>query len=79
MNRAESSGCFLIFTYSTIPRIMVIELKQDATPEDVRVALEKINAAKAAERQRKRLAAFGAWKNAGDGMNFQQEARNDWR
>ena len=58
---------------------MVIEMKQDATPEEVRAALEKINAAKAAERQRKRLASFGAWKTAVDGMGFQREVRDAWR
>ena len=58
---------------------MVIELKQDATPEDVRMALEKINAAKAAERQRKRRASFGAWKTDTDGVAFQQESRDEWR
>jgi len=58
---------------------MVIELKQDATPEDVRVALEKISAAKAAERQRKRKASFGAWKPGTDGIDFQNEDRNEWR
>ncbi len=57
---------------------MVIEMKKDATPEDVRAALEKINAAKAAERQRKRLASFGAWKTAVAGLDFQRESRNEW-
>ena len=57
---------------------MVIEMKKDATPEDVRAALEKLNAAKAAERQRKRAASFGAWKTAVDGMEFQRENRNEW-
>ena len=58
---------------------MIIEMKQDATPEDVRTALEKINAAKAAERQRKRQASFGAWKTVVDGQNFQNESRDEWR
>lgn len=58
---------------------MVIKMKQDATPEDVRTALEKLNAAKAAERQRKREAAFGAWKTAVDGLDFQNKSRNEWR
>ena len=57
---------------------MVFEMKKDATPEDVRAALEKINAAKAAERQRKRTASFGAWKTAVEGMGFQRERRNEW-
>lgn len=57
---------------------MVIEMKKDATPEDVRAALEKINAAKIAERQRKRLASFGAWKPTVDGQDFQRESRNEW-
>lgn len=58
---------------------MVIEMKKDATPEEVRAALEKINAAKAAERKRKRLASFGAWKTPVDGIAFQQESRDEWR
>jgi hypothetical protein len=58
---------------------MVIEMKPDATPEDVRTALEKINAAKAAERQRKREASFGAWKTGADGQAFQRESRDEWR
>lgn len=58
---------------------MVIEMKPDATPEDVRTALEKLQAAKAAERQRKRQATFGAWKAPVDGMKFQDESRHEWR
>ena len=57
---------------------MIIELPKDATPDDVRAALEKIAAAKAAERKRKRLASFGAWKTPVDGLEFQREARNEW-
>lgn len=58
---------------------MIIEMKPDATPEDVRRALEKIQAAKVAERQRKRQASFGAWKTVVDGLEFQHENRNEWR
>ena len=57
---------------------MVIEMKKDATPDDVRAALEKIQVAKTAERQRKRLASFGAWKTEIDGVDFQRESRNEW-
>ena len=57
---------------------MVIEMKKDATSDDVRAALEKINAAKAAERKRKRLASFGAWQTAADGLDFQRESRDEW-
>ncbi len=58
--------------------VMVIEMPKDATPDDVRAALEKIAAAKAAERKQKRLASFGAWKKPVDGLDFQREARNEW-
>ena len=57
---------------------MIIELKKDATPEDVRAALSQINAAKLAERRRKRQATFGAWQKPVDGLAFQQQAREEW-
>ena len=79
---------------------MVIEMKKDATPDDVRIALEQLAAAraeehgrkqsfgawkiavlaaaKAEERKRKRAQSFGAWKTAVDGLDFQQETRDDW-
>ncbi|WP_375417946.1 hypothetical protein [uncultured Hymenobacter sp.] len=56
---------------------MVIEMKKDATPDDVRAALEQLAAAKAEERKRKRLQSFGAWKSAVDGLDFQRESRNE--
>lgn len=58
--------------------VMVIEMKKDATPDDVRVALEQLAAAKLAERKRKRLESFGAWKSAVDGLDFQRERRDEW-
>ena len=59
---------------------MSIERKPDATPEEVRAALEKINAAaKVAKRTRKRLATFGAWKLLSvDGLAHQHECRKEW-
>ena len=58
---------------------MLIEMKPNATPNDVRAALEKINAAKVAERTRKRQATFGAWKSAPvDGLAYQRECRKEW-
>lgn len=57
---------------------MIIEMNKDATPDDVRGALEKIHAAKVAERKRKRLASFGAWKTAVEGVAFQHECRHEW-
>ena len=58
---------------------MVIEMKPNATAEEVRAALEKINAAKIAERTRKRLATFGAWKSAPvNGLAYQLECRKEW-
>ena len=57
---------------------MLFEIKKDATPEDVRAALDKIQAAKATERQRKRLASFGAWKTVVDGVEYQRTSRDEW-
>ena len=57
---------------------MVIEMKPDATPDDVRAALEKIKAAKLAERRRKRQATFGAWQKPADGLAMQREGRDEW-
>ena len=75
----QSTVSCVIFAPPNDSIVMVIELPQDATPEDVRAALEKIAAAKAAERTRKRLATFGAWKSAPvDGLAFQREVRNEW-
>ncbi|MBF9223194.1 hypothetical protein [Hymenobacter ruricola] len=79
MNPATPAGCCALYSpFNQLP-VMVIEMKPDATPEDVRAALEKLNAAKAAERQRKREASFGAWKTVPDGQDFQRESRNEWR
>ena len=70
-------GLRYLYLSHSIP-VMVIEMKPDATPEEVRAALEKINAAKVAERTRIRLATFGTWKQAPDALKFQQECRNEW-
>jgi hypothetical protein len=55
---------------------MVIEIKRNASPDEVRRILKK---RKATGNKKKRLASFfGKLPNIGDGLKYQKKVRNEW-
>ncbi len=55
---------------------MVIEIKKDTPPEEVKKILEKLQTE--AKPQRDISGFFGKIPDIGDGLAFQKKARNEW-
>ena len=70
---------FCIFAETKNEKLMVVRIENTASEENLRVSLERIRNIRGKRKKPNLAQFFGVLPNFDDGLEFQKQARNEWK